>query len=634
MGQVKPLDRMCQMRYNTGPRRKLCEPRVTTGLRLRAITCNGREHIAVSYRGAEDPSSVWAWVRGLGTVVVLLFLIFVSIAGVAVYQGLQKRAALRREAASEHYARGLVHMQANRHELAIAEFEMALQLDPSVEGARARLAEAQRGSYPAPTPVPTPQPEKTRSMTDQLYAQAQSCYESEDWEGALAALEELRNLEPDYEAQAVAAMLYDLFYRQGQALAAEDRLEEALRSLDQALTWSPESEEALEQRERLSLYLAGLGFWEADWARATETLAQLYALDAGYRDVADRLHRAHLAYGDYAVEQGEWCLAVSQYGQALEIKNVPGIQEKRAEASERCAMASAPSPIQPATHITATEGEQPTPAQGTLALTLYDPQLNAPALYLIRFDPTGGPRWVRLGEGLCQPAFSPDGARLAVRSMVAGQEGLRIIDRSGQVVASLPGTAQGMQPTWSPDGQRVAFVVPGDDAHSGRIYTISASGQEEPEEMASGWAPAWGPQGWFAYTACGEEECGIRVLPPDAGEPMRITASPRDVGLAWSPDGQWLAYMSDHDGDWELHVTTREGWVQQVTVNESRDGLPVWSLDGSALAFGSALAGGWGLYLLRPDGAGWGSPGQACKVFDISTDYDGRWDLAQIAWGP
>ena len=586
------------------------------------------EHVAVSYDNAEDPSSVWAWARGLGTVMVLLFLIFVSVGGVGVYQGLQKRAALRQEAASEHYARGLAHMQAHQYELAIAEFEMALQLDPSVEGARARLVEVQRRPQPTPTPIPKPEEPPEEPITDQLYAQALSCHENGDWEGTLAALEELRTIEPDYEAQEVAALLYDVFYQRGQALAAEDRLEEALRSFDQALTWRPDSEEAWGQRERLSLYLAGLGFWRADWARATETFAQLYALDDNYRDIADRLYKAHLAYGDCAAEESDWCLAEAQYAQALELQADPTVQEKEVEASERCTMASAVSPIQPTAHVTITEGEQPASEQGTLALTLYDPQLEGPALYLIRFDPTGGPRWARLGEGLSQPAFGPDGTRLAVRSSVAGQEGLYIIDRGGQIVTSLPGTAQGMQPTWSPDGQNIAFVVPGDALYSGHIYTLPANGQGEPEEAAPGWAPAWGPQGWFAYTGCEGEECGIHVRSPGAEEAMRITASSHDIGLVWSPDGQWLAYMSDHDGDWEVHVITREGWVQQLTVNEARDGLPVWSPDGSELAFVSDREGGWGLYLMRLDGS------EVRKLFTLSTDYDGHWEQAQIAWGP
>ena len=376
----------------------------------------------------------------------------------------------------------------------------------------------------------TPQPEEP--ITDQLYAQALSCHENGDWEGTLAALEELRAVEPDYEAQEV------VFYQQGQALAAEDQLEEALRSFDQALTWRPDSEEALEQRERLSLYLAGLGFWEADWGRATEIFAQLYALDANYRDVVDRLYKAHLAHGDHAAEKGDWCLAEAQYAQALELQPGPAVQEKEVEASERCAMASELSPIQPTTHMTITEGAQLASEQGTLVLTLCDPQLEKPSLYLIRFDPTGGPRWVRLGEGLSQLAFSPEGTCLAVRSSMAGQEGLYIIDLAGQIIASLPGTSQGMQPIWSPDGQHIAFVVPGDDPYSGHVYTLPVNGQGEPEEVALGWAPAWGPQGWFAYTGCEGEECGIHVR---------------------SPDGSELAFVSNRNGGWGLYLMRPDG---------------------------------------------------------------------------
>ena len=570
------------------------------------------------------PSSVWAWARGLGTATVLLLLIFVSVGGVGVYQGLQKRAALRQETAWEHYDRGLAQMRHDRYEVAIAEFEMALQLDPSVEEAQARLAEAQWMLQR--TPTPTPQPEGP--ITDQLCAQAQSCYENGDWEGALSALEELRTIDPDYEAQRVAALLHDVFYHRGQALAAEGRLEEALRSFDQALIWRPGSEETLKERECLSLYLAGMGFWEADWAQAVDNFARLYMLDASYRDAADRLYQARLACGDVAAGEGDWCLAEAEYAQALELRTDSTLQEKCAEARERCAMASAPSPIQPMTALTLTEGEQPTPDQGTLALTLYDPQTEGPALYLIRFDPTGGPRWARLGEGFSQPAFSPDGTHLAVRSSVAGQEGLCIIDLTGEILVLLPGTAQGMQPTWGPDGQKIAFVVPGEEPYSSIIFAVPANGQGQPEELTSGWAVAWGPQGWLAYTECEGEDCGIHVRSPDAEEAMHITASSHDIGLVWSPDGQRLAYMSDHDGDWEVHVITREGWVQQLTVNEAQDGLPVWSPDGCELAFVSDRDGNWGLYLMSPDGR------EVRKFFTLSTDYDGRWEHAQIAWGP
>jgi tetratricopeptide (TPR) repeat protein len=539
---------------------------------------------------------------------------------------------LQQQAASEHYARGLAHIQSGEYELAIAEFDMVLQLDPSAQGAQARLVEAQRQLWPTPTPTPAPEPQEP--TPDQLYAEALSRTEQEDWEGALDALGELRTVAPDYDAQRVEALFYDIFYHQGQALAAEGRLEEALRSFDQALAWRPEGEEASVERERLALYLSALGFWNADWGQATEIFAQLYAMDVDYRDVADRLYRAHVAYGDYAAEEDDWCLAEGQYARALDLQTDPQVQEKRGKARERCAMASAPSPIEPTMDITATEAARSALGQGALALTLYDPQLGAPALYLVRLDPTGGPRWVRLGAGFSQPAFSPDGARLAVRSSTSGQEGLVIIDRGGRALTALPGTARGMRPTWSPDGQRIGFVVPGADAASDRVYAVPADGQGEPEELAPGWSPAWGPEGWFAYTACDDEACGIHMLSPGAEEPIRITSSPQDIGLSWSPDGQRLAYMSDHDGDWEIHVTTQEGWVRQLTVNGARDGLPAWSPRGSELLFVSDRDGAWGLYLMRLNGGDQNNPPEAFKLFTLSTDYDGRWGQAQIAWAP
>jgi Tol biopolymer transport system component len=307
---------------------------------------------------------------------------------------------------------------------------------------------------------------------------------------------------------------------------------------------------------------------------------------------------------------------------------------KLGEAHVRCAMASSPSPIQPSNEITATDALESVMSQGTLALTLYDPQLNGPALYLIHLDATDGPRWVQLGAGFSEPAFSPDGNRLAVRSSLPGQEGLVIIDEAGQLVTVLPGTTQAARPSWSRDGQRIAFVVTGDEPTSHRIYAVQADGQSDPEELVSGWSPTWGPEGWLAYTGCDDEACGIHVLSPGAETPIRITSSGQDIGLNWSPDGQRLAYMSDHDGDWEVHITTREGWVRQLTVNEARDGLPVWSPGGGELLFVSDRDGSWGLYLMRADGGDPTAPPEAVKLFDLSTDYNGRWGQAQIAWAP
>src|SRR6185437_9060806 len=60
-------------------------------------------------------------------------------------------------------------------------------------------------------------------------------------------------------------------------------------------------------------------------------------------------------------------------------------------------------------------------------------------------------------------------------------------------------------------------------------------------------------------------------------------------GTAWSPDGKWIAYMSDYDGDeqWDIFlVSPKSGEVRNVTnTREIAEEDPVWSPDGRYLAY-------------------------------------------------
>jgi TolB protein len=61
--------------------------------------------------------------------------------------------------------------------------------------------------------------------------------------------------------------------------------------------------------------------------------------------------------------------------------------------------------------------------------------------------------------------------------------------------------------------------------------------------------------------------------------------------------------MSDRDGDFEVFtmpvsgrwVQQLTGWVQQLTDNAARDGLPQWSPDGSQILFTSNRDGNYEL---------------------------------------
>ncbi len=80
------------------------------------------------------------------------------------------------------------------------------------------------------------------------------------------------------------------------------------------------------------------------------------------------------------------------------------------------------------------------------------------------------------------------------------------------------------------------------------------------------------------------------VVQATGGWPQQLTVSEqRQANPAWSPDGKWIAYQSDYDGNeqWDLFmVSPQNGEIAQLTRSpEIAESNPVWSPDGRRLAF-------------------------------------------------
>jgi Tol biopolymer transport system component len=72
---------------------------------------------------------------------------------------------------------------------------------------------------------------------------------------------------------------------------------------------------------------------------------------------------------------------------------------------------------------------------------------------------------------------------------------------------------------------------------------------------------------------------------------------------AFSPDGKWVAYMSNADGDFDIYVRSLdEHIVRKLTDAPDQDGTPVWSPDGTKIAFRSMRDGRSQIYVMSPDG--------------------------------
>ena len=82
----------------------------------------------------------------------------------------------------------------------------------------------------------------------------------------------------------------------------------------------------------------------------------------------------------------------------------------------------------------------------------------------------------------------------------------------------------------------------------------------------------------------------VYTVPAKHGSIRDLTASPgsREHGVAWSPDGKWIAYISDASGEEELYITPQDGLGPAQQITSGSHGFmfpPLWSPDGKKLAY-------------------------------------------------
>jgi len=273
---------------------------------------------------------------GMTIVVVLIAVLVIAIiAGLgiaAVYFGLADRAQTEEMAAEQHYQKGTAYLESQEYELASAEYELALQLDPEHEGARKGLDQAQTALDVQPTATPMLQ----REVKDAYFEALVAAYERRDWQATFEQADRLLALDVTHERAAVDQMLFDAFYQSGQELVQADRVREAVRLYDRALDLQPDNTQVQLAKRSANLYLTAMGYWGADWSKTTENLSTLYGLDPEFRDVKERLHGAHVRYAEQLGEQGEWCQAVDEYTAALAIRADTVITVARQQAQTNC----------------------------------------------------------------------------------------------------------------------------------------------------------------------------------------------------------------------------------------------------------------------------------------------------------
>ena len=204
------------------------------------------------------------------------------------------------------------------------------------------------------------------------------------------------------------------------------------------------------------------------------------------------------------------------------------------------------------------------------------------------------------GPGYLSPDLSPDGSRVAYAGGVAfsgiGVQTVGGAAPAGTVVSDAAGRC--CHP-WSRDGKMVANY----NSKSRGVQVARTDGGGQPRVVLSG---QHGPLDWSAgdrfllvSSAAAKSGNDLRLLPVKDildgkdGELIDFLATPANEHWGkFSPDGRWIAYVSDSSGIDEVYIRPFDGGPAQGVaarlVSAGGGSYPHWSRDGRELFYLSA----------------------------------------------
>ena len=226
---------------------------------------------------------------------------------------------------------------------------------------------------------------------------------------------------------------------------------------------------------------------------------------------------------------------------------------------------------------------------GTLA---YLEGLGTRPLELAWFDRKGA-RLETVGKpgAYGQIALSPDEKRVAVELSDGGAPDLWTIDLARGVATRRTFKRRSdNNPVWSPDGRELVFTsgTPG----SSRLYrkVLEGNTPESPlgQEVVNVYSESWSAsEKAILYVTHSAERHAIGMVGTEANAHLETIM---EEGFALdepqvSPDGRWLAYMSQESGQWEVYLEPFRMAGERVRVSTEGGGQPRWRGDGQEIFY-------------------------------------------------
>jgi Tol biopolymer transport system component len=197
------------------------------------------------------------------------------------------------------------------------------------------------------------------------------------------------------------------------------------------------------------------------------------------------------------------------------------------------------------------------------------------------------------------PAWSPDGSRIAVKRFTQRRAAgdIVVVNVTTTRMQRLTRTWQDeSEPAWSPDGAVITFVGNrvGDGVGDRELFVISPDGRRLRQLTLNDFedvSPAWSPDGSLIAFVSGRKPGQFNpelwTMRADGSDERRVQPAAAPGGFpswadeepSWSPDGQWLVYVtSETNYPANIFIVRSDGTGKTDLTPETRsqDLHPAW----------------------------------------------------------
>ncbi|HJS17103.1 MAG TPA: hypothetical protein VJ785_00030 [Anaerolineales bacterium] len=194
----------------------------------------------------------------------------------------------------------------------------------------------------------------------------------------------------------------------------------------------------------------------------------------------------------------------------------------------------------------------------------------------------------RLTDGIgnvISPTFSPDGRKILFANRnTEGPTSLWTVDSDGEnadLLYSGPSTI--VSADWSPSGDKIAFAMAVDQPDAYEIFLMNADGSDVRQLTRGlsgiGGSVDWSPDGRSLLIYAGPPgDKNIFLIDVAAETAAQLTNGGNNASAVFSPDGQWIAFISLRNNDQaDIFIMRPDGSdVRQVTSHPEPDWQPQW----------------------------------------------------------